>query len=332
MSTTAPVTLFFEGVLIGRYDKKKELYEMGVLPVPNHSFSIAIEERGSLGVHTSRIIFEKEIPNNQRAWRLEVTGRSPGAYPYILKGDPPNRTKLPGPGPYDPEMKLDHRWVLYLEGRDFPNHLPKGSTELPRYSGLLRPVIQITTGEFYAKRLITDDNRRPLWRRQAKGKWELLGYVPRQVLADVKLADDREIFLKIDGTNEEIFRLRKRPGVTYKIFFRNEPLNESAQYDEAMPESPTNGGQVDFNRPSHFQMLYLLFGLPPDRRYECRHIIQSEDLPPDEVPEDLDKRNEITMEEINALLDMRKRAGVGYGVPSPRCSPTGTTSTKSLLE
>jgi hypothetical protein len=327
MSTTAPVTLFFEGVLIGRYDKKKEVYEMGVLPVPNHNFSITIEERGSLGVHTSRIIFEKEIPHDQRAWRLEVTGRSPGAYPYILKGDPPDRTKLPDP--YEPEMKLDYRWLLHLEGRDFPNHIPKGSAELPRYPGLLRPVLHITTGEIYAKRLITN---RPLWRRQGKEKWERLGYVPQQVLADIKMADGREIFLRIDGTDEEIFRLRKRPGITYKIFFRNEPPEQSAQSEEEEREGSARRGQVDFNRPTHFQMTYLLFNVPPERRYEVRHMIQSEDLPKDVAPAGLDQRNEMTMDEINSLLDLREKAGVGYGVPSPRCSPTGSTSTKSLLD
>ncbi len=337
-STPPPVTLFFEGVMIGRCDDVNHIFEMGILPVPNHSFSITVEEHG-FGVKTTRITFnETEIPPGMAAWRLEVLPiGAADAHRYLPDADKPDRTRPPThsvTGAAISGPKLDFRWVPDLtDSRDFPNHVPSGSTELPRHRGLLKPVIRFMTGEFYVSSVFLPNGHPRLKRRQGNGAWECFGFVPEQVAADLFLVNDQEVVLKIESSNEEIFRLKVTAGKTYKVFFRNEPPDGSAQTGTSEGPGPT-----DFNRPTHFQLNYLFVNLAPDRRYEVRYRPDQVVCPDEKKPilrpatSSTDRSDEAAAEALTAAEALAAEEEADIGVPIGRCAPQYLTSNTSLLD
>ena len=333
----APVTLFFEGVMIGRCDEVNSIFEMGILPVPNHSFSITVEEHG-FGVRTSRITFnETEIPPDMIEWRLEVPEKDAAdARRHTPLPDKPDRT-VPPTNPAGAAIKgpkLDFRWVPDLaDSRDFPNHVPAGETELPRFRGLLKPVIRFTTGCFYVSSLSLPEGLPRLKRRQGNGPWQCFGFVPEQVAADLCLEPGQQVVLKIVSSDEEIFRLRVQPGKTYKVFFRNEPPEGAAQ--SGTSEGP---GPTDFNRPTHFQLNYLFVNLEPNNRYEVRYrpdqrVCDDEiESPPIGLAKSYTQSSDEAEAEGLTTPDAAETEESDIGVPIGRCAPQYVTSSRSLLE
>jgi hypothetical protein len=335
----APITLVFEGVMIARPDENKHIYEMGVLPVPNHSFTIEIIESrvSDTGiVKKTQIDFsDVDLPSNT-AWLLSTTSIGRKNANMILKRDAkrPDRTKSPLPASAGATVptKFDHRWVPDLtDDTDFPNHLPKGNSELPVFSGLLKPVLVITTGEFYAAKITTADDGQ-LKRRQGNGGWSCFGFAPEQVKADVKGAIGEELVLQIESTKEELFRLRIQQDKFYEVFFRNTPPNAKSDNKD---DGPT--ARQDRNRPSHFQLLYLFINLPPEQRYEVRLRPDQKKCPGEEA-NPLAKKSgtvaDLMDQDISALAEALKTASrddTSAGVPKSRCAAVALKSSKSLL-
>jgi len=313
MSTDASsvlVQLFFDGVMIGRYDKG--IFEMGVLPAPNHTFTISIEEdsekcgKKKLNIQFSRM----ELPPDDVRWELKVPENSSPAQVHLDGPTAPDRTKRPEGS----DLMLDYRWVPDLANRfDFPNHGQDANGELPRHFGLLKPVLVFTTGLFYASIL----SRKILRRRQGnKGDWENFGFLPQHVVADIHLASGQEIALSVKKTGDEIFRLQAKAGRSYKVIFSNEPPFDSAQDSEAEITDPD---KIDLNRPTHFQLSYLLCNVPPEKRYEVRYI----PTPAKPEPEVL------SFEDVRKALEEKP---LTFGIPTSRCAPGGLSSKDSLAK
>lgn len=304
MSTTiVPITLIFEGVMIGRYDDTSKIYEMGVLPVPNHSFTITIEEVGAFGVKTTKIPFHKlEISPDNARWTLEVPNPAQPAILFKESAEPPDRTKEE-PGL---DLKIDYRWIPDLTGSEFPDHASDSSGQLSFHDGLLKPMLIFTTGEFYTRILSRGQMH---YRQGGKGDWKKFGFVPEQVAADINLNSGEEIALKVEGTDEEVFRLKMQAGREYTVTFSNIPPDSSARAREDV--EITDPDKIDLNRPTHFQLLYLLLNVPPEKRYEIRYL-PTEALPAPEV---------LSIASVAPILKRRK---LPIGIPTSVCSPVGT--------
>lgn len=312
MSTPVPVTLIFEGVLVGRHDETAKVYEMGVLPVPSHSFSITIKDHWPIRagsnepprVQTDTIpLNETEITLDDSRWQLEIPGSAEKPSASLFR---------PGPAPDRIEdflaneftKKLDYRWVINLD-KDLPGHKPQGAAALPRHEGLLRPVLNITVGEFYASQLFPALVK---FRQGGKGEHQKFGFVPQQVAADFTLDAGGDVLVKKMASGDPVFRLPVRKDHSYEIFFRNTPPDDQGRASATRAEDES--GTADVNRPTHFQLLYLLYNVPPEKRYELRV------LPTDVTPVPNIEALAIAKE----FLEARPRR---FGVPNPRCSPVG---------
>lgn len=306
--TTSRITLAFEGVMIGHFHD--DVYEMGILPVPGHSFSIAITEEGSLGVKKSDISFSRtEVGPACARWLLEVPENAPPATLFLDGPLHPDRTKMP-----DLDLHLDYRWLPDVTSNEFPNHSSGGGSGLPCFKSLLKPLLIFPTGEFFARFVAP----KQLHQRQGgTGPWKLFGFIPEQVAAYIDIQEGEEIALKVENTGEEVFRLQAEAGKTYTVLFRNTPpvKEESSDPDSRI----TDPNEIDENRPTHFQHIYLLFNVPPEKRYELRY------QPTEAEPEP----EFISVEAIEANLRKRK---LEFGIPTSRCSPLGMTNISSFEE
>jgi hypothetical protein len=306
MSTPVPVTLVFEGVLVGRYDKATKTYEMGVLPVPSHSFNVTIEEHGPVSaegnerplINSRDMLFNKvEITPDEAQWLLEIEGSAPSASLFLPDATPPDRT-IP---PEDPFGKLDYRWVIDLEN-EFPNHSPDpNTTRLPRHGGLLKPVLNITMGEFYATDVFILS---PVSSRQgSNGAFQDFGFVPQQVAAEFTLDPGKNVVLKKIDSGEEVFRINPQESYGYTITFRNTPPDDKGPASGRLEDTLST---FDINRPTHFQLLYLLFNVPPPNRYDLRIV------PTPAAP---------TFAALSIGAMFAEEDSGGVGVPTLRCAP-----------
>lgn len=344
------VTLVFEGVMLGRFDRKARTYEMGILPTPGHSFSISINDSFSIppikelagfGSRAMGVDFAySPIAPDNTLWSLGVPDQDPSADLHY-EDKAPITTQKPVEGPL-PKHRLDYRWVPDVAGERFPNHgeAREGGTddssqdamktEVPRYDGVFKPVLVITVGMFYAKNLseILLHNR-----QGGKGCWGKLGFVPNKICADITLDIGKELVLNAKGAKKDIFRLKAEKGRKYTINFRNAPPAEVEGYNDL--------SVVDINRPSHFQHLYMLFKVPPEKRYDVRYLPTGTGPNPEECTDEaISKKLEklintdlkdFTAEEVeqmreNGLRVPDKVEKSKIGVPSWICAPMGVSS------
>jgi hypothetical protein len=264
----APVLMAFDGMLIGSAALANN-YQIGVVPTPDHQFSILVsefqKETVDMGSTTrefySRIRSQEftfsDLPPRSYPWVFEVEQRSP--FPDTATGYEPGRKPQRINGDPTPEEELDHRWAPVLSDTDdFRDHGP-----LTKQPGVLNPIINFKHGLFYTRERLTEMD---VFRKVDGEARQLLGVICKRFAANIEgiRAGEGQLVLRTQaGGSEEIFRLTVKPNRKFSILFQNTPSHAHAT---------SSGVQT------HFPIIYSVFR-PGNKRYDLV-------LEPDKFPGD----------------------------------------------
>jgi hypothetical protein len=241
----------FDGLMIGRYDRDRRIYQLGVLPAEGHKFSICYQINGPRrdGATVLTLPDEKE----RGVWRLGIANREPDTELYFSETEPDRHNP-----PNDPTSNeaMDFGWVLDLEGDEFPEH-PK---PMPLIPGRLKPVFHIRNGVIYNTNLTE-----PLKRTLDGKEEEVFGRVSNSIGVDLDVRRGEEIFLKNVKTDEDLFRIRVELNELVRIFINNIP-----------PEGVAHIHGLSDNT-FHFRMYYDTFKVDEKERYDF--TVPSENAP-----------------------------------------------------
>ena len=105
----------FDGLMIGRYDHDRRIYQLGVLPAEGHKFTICYQIDGPRRVSATSVT----LPEERGIWRLGIANREPDTELYYSETEPDRHNP-----PNDPTSReaMDFGWVLDLESDEFPGH------------------------------------------------------------------------------------------------------------------------------------------------------------------------------------------------------------------
>jgi hypothetical protein len=243
--STTNIIISLRGLMVLRYDEKREIYEVGVVPADGHVFRINEIQMGRV---------ERDLKEEgETLLRFENQDLFTGRILHIDSVAPTARVVEPPPiGLLDRQERnqdeSDFRWIIDLEGEEFYNH------ELPLKPGLFMPILHITSGRLLTRVLPPES----LLRRQGDGQLLEFG----RVAADTAIEIQGEAILRNNATKKEIFRFKSNPGFVYRIL--NTPISSSANPEDFEP--PSAHGQ---HSPSdHFQYYYNAFPIERDKRFE----------------------------------------------------------------
>ena len=230
----------FDGLMIGRYDRDRHIYQLGVLPAEGHKFTICYQIDGPRRVSATSLT----PPEERGIWRLGIANREPDTELYYSETEPDRHNP-----PNDPTSReaMDFGWVLDLESDEFPGH-PK---PMPLIRGKLKPILHIRNGVVYNTSL-TEPLKRTL---DGKGE-EVFGRVSNSVGVDLDVKPGEVIFLKNLLTGEDLFRILVEPDELVRVFINNIP-----PVDE-----PHIQGLSD--NTFHFRMYYDTFNVTDQNRYD----------------------------------------------------------------
>jgi hypothetical protein len=231
-------------LIIGRYDKKQRIYEMGVVPAPEHFLSICYEITGPRRTTATRVV----IPKEGRIWQLGIVGQSSDA--ELFFNDPEPDRLNPSAVVGSPERK-DFRWVLDLENEtDFPEH----TIPMPLRRNKLGPILLIKNGIVYSTEL-TETLERTL-NGQPDGKF---GAASDSIAVDLDVKVGQEVVLFNTQLQQDIFRIRLGEGELVSIFINN------------LPEQTAHGTTL------HFKFFYDVFDVSPEQQYGFSLLSSPED-------------------------------------------------------
>lgn len=208
------VLIVFDGVLIAS-SMTPNTYQIGVVPAPDHQFSIIVTEFQKEGsadspIHRREFTFG-DYPKN-RIWTFLVDEK-PATAAGFESGEPPKRDVNPVG-----DKRLDHRWPLNLS-TDFPSHFG-----LTKQVGALNPIINFMNGLFFTKVLTPE--LKPIFRKADGEAREKIGIVSAQFAATIEdIKTDGKMLLK-DGDGEEIFNLVLKANRRFAIVFQNTPPHQ----------------------------------------------------------------------------------------------------------
>lgn len=257
-----PVLLMFEGLLVGCYNQFSRTFQVGVIPAPEHQFTITIKEfqdervlliSDELNVRipiAEQQIKPLDFPLDNRMWSFEIEqeGTPAAGASQHLSGTKPNRHAPPQKGDEDSSEAKDIRWALSLDVGEMPDFPSHGTTI--KHARSLNPIINFKHGCFYNRGLI----RSTVYRKREGRPRELLGAISDRVVANVDdIRAGSRMILRTDNTGEEFFNLQFRSGRSFSISFQNTPLHE-------------HGAGPGIR--SHFQLFYMFLNVPSANRYD----------------------------------------------------------------
>ncbi|MFL6277343.1 MAG: hypothetical protein ACJ74G_19330 [Blastocatellia bacterium] len=244
---TGSVRVLLDGIMLGCYHKAAEdaagganagpAYEVGVLRSTGHIFTICY----TISDEANRVVSAAQVRRPYEGnWRLEIRDRPPDAALFINEGVDFDRLALsqqhsaPGVNLDDP-IFMDFRWVMNLEGREFPKHPNK--LELRR--DVFHPTIRFPNGLVYAQKLSKDMT----FQSFASDQPTPFGLISDIAGIDLDAQPGEEIVFRSEDDGTALFQFRLEQGQTVDINIVNMPPNE------------TNA----VNLPSHFQIFYRAF-------------------------------------------------------------------------
>jgi hypothetical protein len=209
------VTIRFTGLLVFCFDKRSKICQIGALSKDDHELRFRLVKRGPDPESESERTLT--IPHDLIRWSsdlwLDVEGepssKQQTAEPFIAGGlnEPPS----------DPQ---DFRWVIDLEGEHFYNR------PLKVRRGVLRPILFVAKGLFYAATLTSDFYQTiPVAadgaaRTTTAGR--SLGQMAEYVGANIYLTHPNQALVLREGRNgSEVLRLNGEEGATYEITVEN---------------------------------------------------------------------------------------------------------------
>ena len=233
LSSRGPsLTIIFRGLMAFRRDHEEQSFAVGILPAPEHEFTIQVLEKSPQGISSY------SIPVNVAkgdTWLVEIPAQRKGVSYYQN-------------GVFDRQKGVgdirDFRWLIDLEGKEFYGH------RLATNRQHMAVEVKFSSGEFYTK-----TTTRPLQRRMGGNTFEYFGRVAQEIATDVFL-EDGDFVLTSQATGKEILRLQEKPDTTYELVFENAP-------------PPTHHVPMGAN---HFQYYYGFFPMPKSQCYEFRVV------------------------------------------------------------
>lgn len=233
LSSRGPsLTIVFRGLMAFRQDQQEKTLAVGILPAPQHEFTVQVLEKSAQGISTY------SIPVNVSkgdTWLVEIPSQRNGVSYYQN-------------GVFDRQKGVgdvrDFRWLIDLEGKEFYGR------KLAIDRQHMGVEVKFSAGEFYTK-----TTTRPLQRKQGGNTFEYFGRVAQEIATDVFL-EEGDFVLTSQATGKEILRLQQKPDTTYELVFENAP-------------PPTQHLAM---RANHFQYYYGLFPMPKSQWYEFRVV------------------------------------------------------------
>jgi hypothetical protein len=253
------LTIYFSGLLVFCFDKQRQYCQIGALNKDDHELRLHFVKRWRDSESRSEQtlpISHDLIRQSSDLW-LDVEGEpfpKQTAEPFIAgRRDEP---------PTDPR---DFRWVVDLEGDCFYNR------PLKARSGVLKPIIVITTGLFYSARLTSDSYLAlpdfPVRDRGATKASGELGQVAAYIGADLCLHPKQALVLRAGRAGSELLRLEREEGVTYELAVNNLDKTEATvgrDFDHYYEAFELNQGE-----PQIFPVPYGLPSFGGDRAGLC---------------------------------------------------------------
>ncbi len=233
LSSRGPsLTIVFRGLMAFRQDQQEQTLAVGILPAPQHEFTVQVLEKSPQGISTY------SIPVNVSkgdTWLVEIPAQRNGVSYYQN-------------GVFDRQKGVgdtrDFRWLIDLEGKEFYGR------RLAIDRQHMGVEVKFSAGEFYTK-----TTTRPLQRKLGANTFEYFGRVAQEIATDVFL-EEGDFVLTSQATGKEILRLQQKPDTTYELVFENAP-------------PPTQHLAM---RVNHFQYYYGLFPMPKSQWYEFRVV------------------------------------------------------------
>jgi hypothetical protein len=230
----------FDGLMVGRYDEKRRVYQLGVLPAAGHKFTICYQINGPKRDGA----FAVTLPDERGIWRLGIANRQADAELFFSETEPDRQNP---PGDVSSPEAMDFGWVLDIEGDEFPDH-PK---PMPLIPGNLKPIFHIRNGVIFNANLTMRLKRTVGGRNE-----ESFGAASNAIGVDLDVMPGEVIFLRNVETGEDIFRIMVEPKELVRVFINNIPPDEHT----LIP------GHSDTT--FHFRMYYDTFDVEDNKRYD----------------------------------------------------------------
>ena len=236
LSSRGPsLTIIFRGLMAFRQDREEQTLAVGILPAPEHEFTVQVLEKSPQGISTYSIPMNQLMGSKTDTLLVEVPAQRNGVTYYEN-------------GPFDRKKGVgdirDFRWLIDLEGKEFYGH------RLATNQQHMAVEVKFSSGEFYTK-----TTTRPLQRKLGDNTFEYFGRVAQEIATDVFL-EAGDFVLTSQATGKEILRLQEKPDTTYELLFENAP-------------PPTHHVPMGAN---HFQYYYGFFPMPKSQWYELRVV------------------------------------------------------------
>jgi hypothetical protein len=226
------LTIIFRGLMAFRRDHEEQTFAVGILPAPEHEFTVQVLKKSQQGISTY------SIPVNVSkgdTWLVQVPAQRNGVSYYQN-------------GVFDRQKGVgdirDFRWLIDLEGKEFYGH------KLAVDRRQMGVEVKFSSGEFYTKTTTL-----PLQRKVGSKTFEYFGRIAQEIATDVFL-EDGDFVLTSQASGREILRLQQEPDTTYELVFENAP-------------PPTQHVPMGAN---HFQYYYGFFPMPKSQWYEFRVV------------------------------------------------------------
>lgn len=247
---TGSVRIKLDGLMLSRYGKVQKdsspVFEVGVLKAEGHKFSICWEVVDS---QNNLIDFEiVRLPRERGRWRLCIEGRDTDVelFKHDFDFDRKHLSENPDLISSDSRKRMDFRWVLDLEGKEFGEHPPT----LELNPGHLSPIFEFPNG------LVFNELLSPMVTRSiGGGPPEPFGKVSDVVGVDIDASPD-DFLVLLDEEGGDIFRIRVEADRQVFVFINNIPPRVKGD-DQALV--------------SHFHMYYDAFkGV--DTKYDIQPV------------------------------------------------------------
>ena len=226
------LTIIFRGLMAFRRDHEEQTFAVGILPAPEHEFTVQVLKKSQQGISTY------SIPVNVSkgdTWLVQVPAQRNGVSYYQN-------------GVFDRQKGVgdirDFRWLIDLEGKEFYGH------KLAVDRRQMGVEVKFSSGEFYTKTTTL-----PLQRKVGSKTFEYFGRIAQEIATDVFL-EGGDFVLTSQASGKEILRLKQKPDTTYELVFDNSP-------------PPMQHSELGTN---HFQYYYEFFPMPKSEWYEFRVI------------------------------------------------------------
>jgi hypothetical protein len=236
LSSRGPsLTIIFRGLMAFRQDREEQTLAVGILPAPEHEFTVQVLEKSPQGISTYSIPMNQLMGSKTDTLLVEVPAQRNGVTYY--ENGAFDRKKGAG------DIR-DYRWLIDLEGTEFYGR------KLAIDRRQMGVQVKFTSGEFYTK-----TTTRPLERKLGDETFEYFGRVAQEIATDVFL-EEGDFVLTSQTSGTEIFRLKQKPDTTYELVFENAP---PPMQHPAM-------------RSNHFRYYYGFFPMPKSQWYEFRVV------------------------------------------------------------